>query len=315
MKVFEKLNKIDSRIIYLLISVVVLVPLLIEIPVQVESDKNSKTLYDSLTKVLSHETEKKTDKLTSGESKVDYGAENVSRYYDQRIGDDVRASGSKKILLSFDYGPSTKPEIAPMSYAIMKQIIRSNNEVHTMALWDTGLPMIAETKRKVLNDLGLDEGNVKMYDFGFKTGGESVIKGMLSDISKIFPNSKGKVDVQNLCDYDFIISFSAGSPGAKEWVQFGGDQSEASCGKKVKVSTGVTAVQVTELLPYVTDKEDSQLTGILAGATGGASYEALVGEPAEAHQRMNSQSYAHILIVLLIIVGNISHFVLNKRKM
>ena len=37
-----------------------------------------------------------------------------------------------------------------MSYAIMKQIIISGNEVHTMALWDTGLPMIAETKRNVL---------------------------------------------------------------------------------------------------------------------------------------------------------------------
>ena len=201
-----------------------------------------------------------------------------------------------------------------MSYAIMKQIIISGNEVHTMALWDTGLPMIAETKRNVLKDLGIDERDIKMYNFGFQTGGESVIKGMLSDIAKTFPNSKGQVDVDNLCDYDFIISFSAGSPGSKEWVQFGGDQSKASCGKKIKVSTGVTAVQVTELLPYVTDKEDSQLTGMLAGATGAASYEALLEEPAQAHQRMNSQSYAHILIVLLIIIGNVSHFVLNKRK-
>ena len=137
---------------------------------------------------------------------------------------------------------------------------------------------------------------------------------MLADIGTTFPQSKGIVDVKNLCDYDFIISFSAGSPGAKEWVQFGGDQSESSCGKKVKVSTGVTAVQVTELLPYITDDENSQLTGILAGATGGASYEALIGEPGQAHQRMNAQSWTHALIIILIIIGNVSHFILNKRK-
>ena len=48
-----------------------------------------------------------------------------------------------------------------MSYAIMKQIIESGNEVHTMALWDTGLPMIAETKQSVLNDLGIANSNFK----------------------------------------------------------------------------------------------------------------------------------------------------------
>ena len=155
-----------------------------------------------------------------------------------------------------------------------------------------------------------------IYDFGFKTGGEAVIKGMLSDISVTFPESKGKVDVHNLCDYDFIISFSAGAPGSKEWVQFGGDQSKASCGKKVKVSTGVTAVQVTELLPYVSDEEDpaAQLTGIIQGATGAASYEALVEEPGKAHQRMTSQSYVHILIILLIMVGNLSYFIIDRGK-
>ena len=218
-----------------------------------------------------------------------------------------------QILLSFDYGPSTRPEIGPMTYAIMKQILRSKNEIHTMALWDTGLPMIAETKKNVLKDLNLNERDVKIYDFGFKTGGEAVIKGMLSDISETFPGSKGKVDVHDLCDYDFIISFSAGSPGSKEWVQFGGDQSKSSCGKKVKVSTGVTAVQVTELLPYVGSDDDAQLTGVIQGATGAASYEALVKEPGKAHQRMTSQSYVHILIILLIIVANVSYFMLNRR--
>ena len=76
----------------------------------------------------------------------------------------------------------------------------------------------------------------------------------------------------------------------------------------------MTAVQVTELLPYVTDDEKTQLTGILAGATGGASYEALIEEPGQAHQRMNAQSWTHALIIILIIIGNVSHFVLNRGK-
>ena len=133
---------------------------------------------------------------------------------------------------------------------------------------------------------------------------------MLSDIPKAFP--KGKGIVENLCDYDFIVSFSAGSPGSKEWVQFAGDQSKAECnGKIIDITTGVTAVQVTELLPYV---NNGQLKGILAGLSGAASYESLTGEYGPASKKMAPQSFAHLLIVVLIIIGNVTYFIINRRK-
>jgi len=308
------LNKIDSRIIYLLISIVVLIPLLIKIPVTIEPDEYSSIIYRNMSEILN----------TSGNKEdKEYNAEELSRsrnpqfLYDTPNNSGKSSSGSKKVLLSFDYGPSTVPEVGPMSYAIMRQVISSGNEVHTVALWDTGLPMIAETKKNVLKDLGIDEKDAKIYDFGYKSGGESVIRGMLSNIPKIFPKAQGVVE--SLCDYDFVVSFSAGAPGSKEWVQFAGDQSVSACGgKKIKVSTGVTAVQVTELLPYVSDSDNAQLTGILAGLSGAASYESLTefsGEFAgKASQRMNAQSFAHILIIFFIIVGNIAYFILNRRK-
>jgi hypothetical protein len=313
MDIVRALNKIDSRIIYLLISIVVLIPLLIKIPVTIEPDEYSSIVYENLSKILSASD---SDIENKGSESIIYESRSDKNYYDTPDNSRKSNSGSKKVLLSFDYGPSTVPEVGPMSYAIMRQIISSGNEVHTVALWDTGLPMIAETKKNVLKDLGIDEKDAKIYDFGFKSGGESVIRGMLSNIPKVFPKAKGVVE--NLCDYDFVMSFSAGAPGSKEWVQFAGDQSSSACGKKIKVSTGVTAVQVTELLPYVSGSDDAQLTGILAGLSGAASYEALAdfeGEFAgKASQRMNAQSYAHILIIFFIIVGNIAYFILNRRK-
>ena len=313
MDIAKILNKIDSRIIYLLISIVVLIPLLIKIPITIEPDEYSSIVYENLSEILTAsypETEKTVVGSKLSESRID------KFYYDTPDNSTKVVSGSKKVLLSFDYGPSTVPEVGPMSYAIMRQVVSSGNEVHTVALWDTGLPMIAETKKNVLKDLAIDEKDAKIYDFGFKSGGESVIRGMLSNIPKVFPKAKGVVD--NLCDYDFVVSFSAGAPGSKEWVQFAGDQSSSVCGKKIKVSTGVTAVQVTELLPYVSGNDDAQLTGILAGLSGAASYEALTGYKGEfagkASQRMNAQSYAHILIIFFIIVGNIAYFILNRRE-
>jgi len=62
--------------------------------------------------------------------------------------------------------------------------------------------------------------------------------------------------VQSLKDIGFIFSLSAGYPGSVEWVQY------ASNPLKIKTSTGVTSIQVNEILPYVTS---GLLQGIIAG--------------------------------------------------
>jgi len=275
MNILKILNNIDSRIIYLLLAVAVILPMLLEIQLPIEPDEYAKTAHKAIEKTFNEK--------------------------------------DKKILLSFDYGPSTEPELGPMSFAIMKQVLLSGNEVHLSALFPTGMGMMTQTINKIksdseLQDLGINL-NENIFELGYAPGGEAVIKGMLSDIPKIFPEAKNKV--KNLCDYDFIVSFSAGSPGSKEWVQFAGDQSATQCdGKKIKVTTGVTAVQVTELLPYV---NSGQLQGILAGLSGAASYESLNGVYGPASKNMTPQSFAHILIVILIIIGNITYIFLNAR--
>ena len=279
MKIFQILNNIDRRIIYLLLSISVITPMLIEIKMPIVPDQYAITVYNAISEKLK----------------------------------DNQSSNTKKILLSFDYGPSTEPELGPMSYSIMKQVLLTDNEVHLVALFDTGVGMINKIAEKVKDDLLL-EGHIdydsRIFNLGYAPGAEAVIKGMLSDIPKIFPKARGKVE--NLCDYDFIVSFSAGSPGSKEWVQFAGDQSQSECdGKIIDITTGVTAVQVTELLPYV---NTGQLKGILAGLAGAASYESLTGEYGPASKKMAPQSFAHLLIVVLIIIGNVTYFIINRRK-
>ena len=52
MDIVKILNKIDSRIIYLLISVVVLIPLLVKIPVTIEPDDYSCIIYKNMSEIL-----------------------------------------------------------------------------------------------------------------------------------------------------------------------------------------------------------------------------------------------------------------------
>ena len=79
------------------------------------------------------------------------------------------------------------------------------------------------------------------------------------------------------------------------------------------ILTGTTAVQTPDLYAYY----PSQLSGFLGAATGATQYLQLVGEQTEDvhaardtnQARMLIQSWVHIFIVLLIIVGNVIYFI------
>ena len=108
MKILQILSNIDRRIIYLLLSIAVITPMLIKIKMPIVPDQYAITAYNAISEEFNS------------------------------------SSSDKKILLSFDYGPSTEPELGPMSFSIMKQVLLTNNEVHLVALFPTGLGMITK---------------------------------------------------------------------------------------------------------------------------------------------------------------------------
>ena len=119
------------------------------------------------------------------------------------------------------------------------------------------------------------------------------------------PNDIEMMDgIKNLNDFAYIYSGSAGYPGTFEWVKYGGDPTG------VPMSSGTTSVQVNEVIPYV---QTGQLIGLLAGMPGAAEYEKLINVPGIAIQGMAAQSFAHIVIVLFIVFGNLAFFIKQRR--
>ena len=284
-KIFILLGSLDRRIIFLIVGLSVLIPLLKPewIDLPIRPTPESQIVFDEI------------NKLNAGD----------------------------KILLSFEYGPSTKPEIHPMAIAILKHLYAKNIQVYGFALWPDGNFMSTEAFSEVSDDYDKKYG-VDYVNLGYKPGGEAVIKGIASDIRTLYPvdlqgTSINDIpmmkDVVNIEDFDFVFSLSAGYPGSKEWVQYACDP------KNIPLSTGCTSIQVTDIMPYV---ENDQIRGILAGMPGAAEYESLVeaelqkmeivGKPGEASGMMAAQSIAHVVIVLFIIFGNISYFITRKKN-
>ena len=282
--IFIKLGLLDRRIIFLVIGLSVLIPLLKPewVPLPVRPNKHSQIVFNEL------------DKLQAGSN----------------------------LLLSFEYGPSTKPEIHPMAIAILKHMFVKNVKVYATALWADGNFMSTDAFDEVAKEYNKQYG-LDYVNLGFRPGNEAVIKGIASDLRFLYtidikgtliddiPMMQGIVNVE---DFDFVFSLSAGFPGSKEWVQYAGDPNN------IPVSTGCTSIQATDIIPYV---ENDQILGILAGMPGAAEYENLVdaklkelgriSSPGKATGMMAAQSIAHVVIVLFIIFGNISFYITRKK--
>ena len=284
-KIFIKLGSLDRRIIFLIVGLSVLIPLLkpdwFRLPIRISPE--TKTVFNEI------------NRLNEGD----------------------------KVLLSFEYSPSTKPEIHPMSIAILKHLFSKNIKVYGFALWPDGNFMSTEAFSEVSEDYGKKYG-IDYVNMGYRPGAEAVVKGIAADIRALYTvdlhgtsiNDLSMMkDINNIEDFDFVFSLSAGFPGSTEWVQYACDP------KNIPLSTGVTSIQVTDILPYV---ENGQIRGILAGMPGAAEYESLVEaelkemelsvKPGKASSMMAAQSIAHVIIVLFIIFGNITYYITRKNK-
>ena len=233
----------------------------------------------------------------------------------QKVYDAVEGlENNSKVLVSFEYGPSTKPEIHTMAIGLLRHLFTNGHKVYVTCLWPDGQFMADEALEEVAEkEFNLTYGEDYVV-LGFRPGNEAVVKGMVSNIRKLFTtDSRGTLvdkiplmeNINKVEDFDFIFSASAGYPGTLEWVQYASDPTG------VPLSTGTTSIMVNDIMPMV---NSGQVQGILAGMPGAAESEALIGSPGIGTSGMDAQSIAHLVIVLFIVFGNITYFIETQRS-
>ncbi|MCS5614310.1 MAG: hypothetical protein NZ771_00710 [Candidatus Marinimicrobia bacterium] len=267
------IGKIDRRWIFLVIGLAVLLPLFFPLGLPIRATNATQLVYDAV--------------------------------------DDLEPNS--KVLVSFEYGPSTKPEIHPMAIAILRHLFTNNQKVYVTCLWPDGQFMAEDALTEIAEqEFGLTYGEDYVL-LGFRPGNEAVVKGLVSNLRKLYTtDARGTLvdqipmmaNVNRVKDFDFIFSASAGYPGTIEWVQYAADPTG------VPMSTGTTSIQVNDVMPYV---QSGQVKGILAGMPGAAEYEALIGSPGIGTSGMDAQSIAHLVIVIFIVFGNITYFIETRR--
>lgn len=272
--IYEKLGNLDRRIIFVLIALAVIIPKITGLIIpNLVGQEPSRDLFEFV------------DALPEG----------------------------SVVIVSFDYDPSTMPELQPMAEAIVRHLFRDGHRIIGMALWPQGASLGQDAMSAFADSLGREQ-YVDWVNMGYKTGGAVTIARLGTSMRAVFPTDRDNVPwdeipllegVNNLEDIDLVISLSAGDPGIIHWVMMAKDR------YGTPVGGGCTAVSAPQLYTYL---QTEQMVGLLGGLKGAADYETLVGLPeGEATEGMTPQSVAHIVIMLFIVIGNVTYFMQRKK--
>ncbi len=225
---------------------------------------------------------------------------------------DAIPPNEQPLLLSIDYAPATLPELEPMAVAILRHCFGKGIRVAIMTLNPAGYGLAERAMVQVANEYGKEYGKDYVY-LGFQPGISAPILGMGVNIRNVFPDDaygtplteipmmKG---IRNYDDIPLIVTL-AGWSAAEAWIYY------AYQPYHEQVGAGVTAVMATDFYPYW---NTGQLVGMLGGMRGAAEYEVLVKQEGTGVRGMDSQSVIHILIILLIVLGNIAYFASGRKR-
>ncbi|MCK5833228.1 hypothetical protein KAH81_06105 [bacterium] len=216
------------------------------------------------------------------------------------------------VVLSADFDPSVSPELLPMFDALFRHCLKTDVKVIAMSLYIQGPGLIEPVIHQAAKDYNKTNGLDYAF-LGWQYGYSLVVINMMEDLKRTFPIDYygTRTDdlpvlrgVDNYSDFDLITSMN-GSSMYLTWLLYAHEP------YNVALACGVTAVSAADVYPYI---QSGQFVGMLGGLKGAAEYETLIGEKRMATMGMEAQNWAHIIIILFIIIGNIGYLIIGRKK-
>lgn len=238
-------------------------------------------------------------------------------YYDtiEAIADDPVES-KKLVILANNYSSGTFAENQSQYDATLRHLMRRKLKFALFAFND---PQGRDLGLRVAERLTPSRGYVygeNWCSFGYRPadGINQVLKTMSNDLQGGLVNDAmgqpiGSLPVmagiKSADDISLVVNF-ASAQTIDSWVQFFSRPDKS----RLPLLYGPTSVMVPEAYPYL---RSGQIAGMLSGIKGAIEYETLLKEPGFASSASASLSWAHFLIIGLIVVGNVGMFLERKR--
>lgn len=222
------------------------------------------------------------------------------------------APEDKIVLLLADWGGATKGENWPQTEAVIEHMLRRGVKFAIMGQDPVGVPLAHQMAQKHSRRYGRTYGE-DWVNFGYKPLPSQTILSFASDIQKTIERDINYApleqlplmqNVRDMHDVSLLYEVSA-APGIVAWIGL------VQPTYDTPMAFGCTAVCAPEVMPYV---DSGQLIGVLVGMAGGAEYEELLGSPRRATRALPMLSLSHVLIIVLVILGNVGYLAGRRRK-
>ncbi|MDH3892069.1 MAG: hypothetical protein OEV49_13400 [candidate division Zixibacteria bacterium] len=229
----------------------------------------------------------------------------------QKMYDYIESLPSGAVLLvSFDHEASSLPEIQPIALALLRHCFERDIHVLGMALMAEGTSIGYNLTNKAAAEYNREYGSDYAF-LGFRPQYIAAILSMGESFKTSFPedylgrptSTIGLLD--QVDDYTGVVGVLSIADGSytTHWVEYGGRYN-------LNVLAGVTSAMVTTYDPYIAS---GQIQTMISGLRGAAEYENLIGRDGGGARGMLAQSSAHLYVILLIVLGNVSYFVKKRR--
>lgn len=279
MNIFEKLQKIDARIIYLVVFAAIAVPMLKPIGLPVTVTAETRQAFEYIEKLPPNSV----------------------------------------VWLGGDYDMSSAPELTPAGQAIARQLFKNGHKIILYSMWETGamlnnawLGNIAKEFNKEYGVDWVDLGWKPMAATVLRNMTQGIVAAASDSDIQGRPISTmpliQRVPQLTRPYVELVVDLTTGRPGDEDYRATVSPDADKEKGvPMVVVCTGISG---PGKLPYV---RSGQYKGLVVGMGGAAEYESLVGRLGDGTAGMDSQAAVHALIIVFIILGNVG-YVLSKKK-
>ncbi len=285
MNIFDRMMSADRRWVFLFLALVCVITYAIDFPVKIRVTNEVEKIYTFV------------DTLKEGDI----------------------------IFIAIDYDPNALAELHPMTYSLVEQAWRKKMRIIFTSLSQNGPGMADLAIREISDSLkknktyngvlypGREIVNGIDYVFlGYKPYPALVIVGMGQNFRIPFPTDYYGTPlddhplmrgIQNYDQVKCVVDIS-GTSGVDMWIAYG------QARYNFPLALGLTGVMAADYYPYL---NSGQVFGIMGGLLGAAQYEKLTDNPGRAIDGMRVQLYAHIVIILFIVIGNVG-FLMSRRQ-
>lgn len=276
MRWFEKLQDIDRRIMYLLLVIVMAAPLIWRVKLPVMVSPSAQSAYNAVENMPS-------DKIA---------------------------------IVCIQWEAGTYAESAPQTEALMRHLFLKHKRFGILPFWPQGSDLSLQIAQRLSKEYHKEYGKDWVH-FGLKPAANMalVIQGMGHDIPKALGYSAlGGVplsqipmmkNVKDINDVGLVAEITSRKT-ISLWIAY------IYGYYRTPLWYATTAVGGPEGFNFL---DAGQVKGLIVGMKGAAEYEKLLGRTDFATIGSGALSSSHLLIIILIILGNIGYLSSRRAKM